>query len=522
MSTASERLELERLRDAVGELIGFGFEEDRLEQLGVAVRNRVTELRLPGLDAYIARLRAPEHRAEEVPALASLVTVTETYFHRSYDQIAAFTEEVVPKRLISGGRRLRVLSAGCASGEEPYSLAIALRESFPDIEAWDVQIVALDVNRAMLIKAKQGRYSAWSLRATPEPVRARYFERHGNEYQLSDGVMKMVEFRELNLAEKNRWPLEGYGADAIFCRNVIMYFSPEVMAQVIGKLTRSLGAGGYLFLGHAETLRGLSHDYHLCHTHGTFYYQKRGDAEAARADEPRSPWRERERDPLLDIVGETSWFDAIQNASLRVAEMADAHALAPRRASPLPGELLPFNAEGSRSKLAPDPELLTDVLELMRRERFSEALSRIEAMPPEASAHPDALLLSAILLTNHGKVELAERTCERLLEVDDLNAGAHYLKALCREHASDNAQALEHDRIATHLDPTFAMPRLHAGLLSKRSGDRASARRELAQALVLLDQEETSRLLLFGGGFSRAALVALCQGELSRLGEGAR
>jgi chemotaxis protein methyltransferase CheR len=157
----------------------------------------------------------------------------------------------------------------------------------------------------------------------------------------------------------------------------------------------------------------------------------------------------------------------------------------------------------------------------MRRERFADARALLEALPPAAGKHPDALLFSAVLLTNDGRVADAERACERLLELDELHAGAHYLKALCREHAGDTRGALEHDEVAVHLDPTFAMPHLHAGLMARRAGDALVARRELGQARALLEREETSRLVLFGGGFSREALTALCRTELGKLGGGA-
>jgi len=107
----------------------------------------------------------------------------------------------------------------------------------------------------------------------------------------------------------------------------------------------------------------------------------------------------------------------------------------------------------------------------------------------------------------------------QLLECDELNSGAHYLLALCRESAGDSQGALEHDRAAVYLDPSFAMPRLHLGLMARRAGDAQTAHRELGQALVLLKREDTSRLLLFGSGFGRDALIALCLAELKSGGQ---
>jgi chemotaxis protein methyltransferase CheR len=155
---------------------------------------------------------------------------------------------------------------------------------------------------------------------------------------------------------------------------------------------------------------------------------------------------------------------------------------------------------------------------MMQRDRLHDARALLDALPPEAGDQPDALLFTAEHFTNDGRIADAEEVCQRLLEKDDLQAGAHYLKALCREHAGDLPSAAEHDRIAAHLDPTLAMPHLHGGLMAKRAGDALVARRELGQALMLLEREDAPRLVLFGGGFSREALTALCRAELGRLG----
>lgn len=500
------RGELERLRDAVSDLIGFGFDADRIDQLGIVLWPRVQELGLSGFDAYISRLRAPEHRAAESKALGTLLTVTETFFYRSYDQIAAFLDQVAEPAARSN-RRLRVLSAGCASGEEPYTLAIALRERYPDIERWDLEIVAFDLNPLMLKKAAEGHYSVWSLRALPEDLKKKYFSASERSYELAPEVRSMVRFRQQNLIEPGAWPFEDFEADAIFCRNVLMYLSPEFMKTVVDRLASSLRIGGYLFLGHAETLRGITLDYHLCHTHEVFYYQK----QPARAElaEGQGERIETKRDELAAASSRGgSWFEEIHEASERVSVLA--------KRGELEGAL---RSSPSAPSLYKERNPFAEVLALMQKERFSEALTLLAALSPDAAEEPTALLLSAVLLTNRGQIEAAERACEKLMALDDLNAGAHYLKALCLEHAGDEEGAREHDSIAAHLDPTFAMPRLHAGLLAKRAGDLLRAKRELARALGLLAREETSRIVLFGGGFSRDALTNLCQTELARMGE---
>jgi chemotaxis protein methyltransferase CheR len=154
-----------------------------------------------------------------------------------------------------------------------------------------------------------------------------------------------------------------------------------------------------------------------------------------------------------------------------------------------------------------------DVLAPMREERFDDAM-KIALGTPDLSSNAEALVLLAALLTNKGDLSGAEDACGRVLAIDPQNAGAHYLAALCREHAGDVDAAAQRDEMALYLDPEFAMPRLHLGLLAKRAGKPDVARRELSRAAPMLASEPTRRVLVFGGGFSREALVQLCESEL--------
>jgi chemotaxis protein methyltransferase CheR len=321
---------------------------------------------------------------------------------------------------------------------------------------------------------------------------------------LDEEIRRAVRFEERNLADEDRELWQAGAYDVIFCRNVLMYFTPQIAQALVGRLTYALAPDGYLFLGHAETLRGLSHDYHLRHTHGTFYYQRKQDHEiqdSSLAPRPASV-QPPSAFPLAALVHDSSWVDAICQAADRIQALT--HGSETSRPS-----------SGGTARLAtPAPCDLGHALDLLRKEQFSDALAVVHSLPVQSARDPDVLLLRAVLLTHSGRLAEADDACRRLLEVDELNAGAHYLLALCSESRGDRQGANEHDQIAAYLDPGFAMARLHQGLLARRAGQADIARRELGQALILLEREDSSRLLLFGGGFAREALIGLCRSEL--------
>jgi chemotaxis protein methyltransferase CheR len=204
-----------------------------------------------------------------------------------------------------------------------------------------------------------------------------------------------------------------------------------------------------------------------------------------------------------------SWIEIIRRSSERIESLTS-------RVPPIAEREAP--ATGTSEAPAGSSFDLTAAVDLMRQERFGEASALLTRLPSESERDADVLLLRAVLLTHGGDLAAAEVLCQRVVGLDEMSAGAHYLMALCREDAGDRPGAAEHDRVAAYLDPSFAMPRLHLGLLARRTGDHATARRELGEALALLRREDASRVLLFGGGFGRQGLVALCQAELRTCG----
>jgi chemotaxis protein methyltransferase CheR len=503
MNAAVEAAQVGRFRDLVVRHLGLQFDDAKMGWLADVLRRRM-EYSGVAAEPYLARLAAGLPR-NEFGGLAQELTVGETYFFRNIDQFHALREAVLPEsfRVRAPRQALRILSAGCASGEEAYSIAMTLRDALPD-PSHELSIRAVDLNPTMIEKALRARYTTWALRETPPAMQKRWFRPDGRDLVLDDAIRFAVAFEERNLSEDDPdlWLPGAY--DVVFCRNVMMYFATPRAQALVERIVRSLAPGGYLFLGHAETLRGLSNAFHLRHTHGTFYYQRKDRVSPeARSTPVRADARDALEPDLAAVVqgADTTWVDAIGKASERIRMLTQA---------PTPaGTAAATSAE----------RCLHPALELFQQERYAEALGLVQALPCASADDPDVLLLHAVLLAHSGQLRSAEDTCHRLLAFDELNAGAHYVLALCREGAGDSRGAADRDQLAVYLDPTFAMPRMHLGLLARRAGQREAVRREMAHAVALLQREDASRLLLFGGGFNRETLLALCRAEL-RVNEG--
>jgi len=500
--------DVEKFRTLIHTRLGLQFEDAKLNFLGEVIQLRMDETGLSSAD-YLRALEFDASDTELAP-LAKELTVPETYFFRNADQFRAFREVVLPARMKAQAatRRLNILSAGCASGEEAYSLAMTLLGAGLD-PSWSFAVRAIDINPTALKKARRGRYSSWAFRETPQDQQQRWFKQEGRDLIVADRVREYVTFQECNLASENAdvWRPGTY--DVIFCRNVLMYFSPAQAAKVIARISRALAPQGYFFLGHAETLRGLSDDFHLHHTHGAFYYERKdGDGHtapralpAAASSAPTGTWSQPDS-------SDDDWYHSINRASERV------YALSTEGAKPDTTRLAPKPAP----KLQPSTPDMAPVFALLHGDRFSDALAYVRDMPKGSNDDPDVLLVEAMLLAHNRKTSEAEAVCQRLLQIDEFNASAHHVLALCREAAGDMEAAMEHDRIAAYLDPTFAMPHLHMGLLGRRAGNRDVARRELAHALTLLKHEDGARLMLFGGGFNRQSMIELCATALRDCG----
>jgi chemotaxis protein methyltransferase CheR len=264
------------IRDLIYNHCGLFFDQDSKYLLEKRLNRRLTLHRLAGFKDYYYFLKYNRSKDQELSDIMDVLTTNETYFFREAFQLKAFTDEIVPAVLADkekkGERSLRIWSAGCSSGEEPYTIAMLLLE-LGKLDGWRVEIIGTDISQRVLQLARKAVYGKSSFRTTDEAYLKRYFVEQDGNYKVVDGVKELVTISHLNLFDSNRLALLGR-MDVIFCRNVIIYFDQVAKKRVVEAFYKSLCPGGYLLLGHSESLMNITTLFALKHLRNDMVYQK--------------------------------------------------------------------------------------------------------------------------------------------------------------------------------------------------------------------------------------------------------
>lgn len=266
--------EFRLFRDLIHNECGIFLKEEKRDFLKTRVEKRLKALNMGSYFNYYKYVSGNKNR-RELSSLLDSVTINETYFFRNIPQFEILREKVIPelieRKRKSGDYNLIIWSAGCATGEEPYSIAIEILEAIPDIFRWNVQIIASDISWRCIEIAQDGAYPKDKLKDVPEEYLKKHFIFSHDSYQVSDGVKRLVVFDFHNLKHENGLA----DVDVIFCRNVMIYFDAEEQKRIISRFQRVLNTGGYLFLGHAESLHGLTNgDFRFLYWNKGTAYQK--------------------------------------------------------------------------------------------------------------------------------------------------------------------------------------------------------------------------------------------------------
>lgn len=271
--------EFRLLRDLVYAHSGLYFEDNAKYLLEKRLGRRLVAHQLKSYREYYQFLKFNRKREQELEEIMDLLTTNETYFFREAYQLSAFSDEILPelcKRKQKAGQpqRLRIWSAGCSTGEEPYTIAMLLLEQHC-LKGWQLEIIGTDISQRVLQQARRGVYSRSSFRMTDDYYLLKYFEPQDGGFRVNDQVRKLVAISHLNLQDHSRMAMLG-SFDLIFCRNVIIYFDQSAKKRVVESFHGVLQDGGFLLLGHSESLMNITTLFTLRHFKNDMVYQKPG------------------------------------------------------------------------------------------------------------------------------------------------------------------------------------------------------------------------------------------------------
>lgn len=268
--------EFQLLRDCIYAHCGIYFDLESKYILEKRLSHRLLDLNLLTFYDYYHFLKYNRSKEQELMDIMDVLTTNETYFFRELFQLKAFSDEIIPELIKSkaarGSRSLRIWSAGCSTGEEPYTIAMLL-STIPELSGWKIEIIGTDISQKVLQQARRAVYSKSSFRATEEADLRRFFYQQDDSYKVNDAIREMVTISHLNLFDTHRLTMLGK-FDLIFCRNVIIYFDLAAKKRVIESFHSALYESGFLLLGHSESLMNITTLFTLRHFKNDMIYQK--------------------------------------------------------------------------------------------------------------------------------------------------------------------------------------------------------------------------------------------------------
>lgn len=272
--------EFVQMRDFIYEKSGIFVDIKRKYLFESRFSKRLIQLGLNSFADYIKYLKFDPKRGDELNTLFELATTNETSFFRDMKQLEAFQGNVLKEKIeeqrAAGKLELNIWSAGCSSGEEPYTLSILLHETLRmELPRWKIKITAVDLSPAMIERAKLGVYGEYAFKTTPDEIKSRYFTQEGDSWKIKPPVARLISFQQMNLNEPlslKRVPR----SHIVFCRNVIIYFDVDMKKRVVSSFYDNLLPGGYMMLGHSEALHKISNTFKPIYHPGTIAYKKEG------------------------------------------------------------------------------------------------------------------------------------------------------------------------------------------------------------------------------------------------------
>ncbi|OGP62512.1 MAG: hypothetical protein A2170_10820 [Deltaproteobacteria bacterium RBG_13_53_10] len=515
-----------RFSELIQTRTGIRVGESRQEVLARALKESAKSAACADLNQFFLCLQDARTDSEVWNDLVKKVTIGETYFFRDPDTIEALRNNILPDLIARhrSDRMLRLWSAGCATGEEPYTLAILLLQLLSNIGQWKILILATDINRKALSHAAAGRYREWSFRETNPAIRSAYFDPEGQVFTLRPAVRERVTFAYHNLAEDNYpSPANQTGnLDLILCRNVTIYLPGSLIQEMANRFHQCLSEGGWLIVGPSETHLEIYNRFQTVRFQGTITYRKASDiplspmlqTNASGKIQQGLPHPQLEKPPVM-----SSTRHAVPAASGAKGTPLTTNPQSPPVDQPLLASLLhpaydiPIGNSPKTGNFTTDGEmnLYQQGEGLMRQHRYDEArqcfLSLLEKKPGSTMA----LHRMARLEANAGRLSEARGWAQKGLDQDPLLSETHYLLALIHELQEEVQEALDCLKKAIYLDADFVLA--HFGLfhLYERTGNPIKAERHRVLAVHLASKLSPDTVLPGSDDLTAGQLLAMAQ-----------
>ena len=486
---------LARLSEFVAQRMGFYFPRDRWLDLERGIQSASRAFAFDDMESCVQWLLSSPVSQSQIETLASHITIGETYFFRDAPSFDSLELRVLPElinRQRSAERRLRIWSAGCASGEEPYSIAILLKRMIPDFKDWQITILATDINPDFLAKAADGIYGDWSFRGAAPEFKDRYFTKKPNgRFEILPEIKRMVTFCYLNLAE-NSYPslLSNTNAmDIIFCRNVLMYFAPERAKQVVHKLHLSLLHGGWLIVSPCETSHVLFEQFVTLNYPGAIFYKKN-------AHKIFTP-------SCATVAAPTS--AAVES----IAPISFAVVAAPEIPTVAPAVQTLVAVAQQPKPLAPEQTLYTTSVHFYEQGLYEEAAQTLQQLLALNPADGRAAALLARVYANQGKLAEASRCAKQAVATDKLNPSCHVLQATILEEQGAILEAVRALQRAVYLEPNLVLAHFALGNIARRQEKPVDAARHFDNARSLLAAYSPDQVLADFDGMTAGRLMEI-------------
>ncbi len=511
-SSISEVL-LSRLSEFVASHIGLYFPEERRRDLERGIVTAAKEFHHKDAGSCIEWLLSAPVTKRQIEVLASHLTVGETYFFREKKSFQALEGRVFPDLIGLRGknneRHLRVWSAGCCTGDEPYSIAMLLHKLLPDLSGWNITLLATDINPDFLQKAETGIYGEWSFRETPPWVKEKYFSKtKSGKYEILPHIKKLVTFSYLNLAE-DAYPslLNNTNAmDLILCRNVLMYFKPSGAEKAAGNFYRCLLNGGWLFVSSGELSHANSTPFVTMNFPEVICYKKdtkRGltltPENLSLGSDPIYIYREQEEVTSLEFG--VSSFELKEKDGLTTRDPEH------ETRNPIAGIDAVIEKEAERAPVAPYDEALS----LYAKGDYKKAEKNLLDFLSQDAGDAKSMALLSRVYANLGKLDEALSWCDKATAADKLIAAFHYLKAIILQEQRKTEEAVASLRRALYLDTHFVLAHFSLGNLSRQTGKLKESQKHYGNTLSLLSRLNKDDVLPESEGLTAGRLMEIVQ-----------